>query len=629
MWTVVGLFITYLLAFSNLAESSEHNIKNYSFAIDYENDQFLLDGKPFRYVSGSFHYFRTPRQHWRGILRKMRAGGLNAVSTYVEWSMHEPEFDQWVWDGDADIVEFIKIAQEEDLFVILRPGPYICAERDFGGFPYWLLSRVPDIKLRTKDERYVFYAERFLNEILRRTKPLLRGNGGPIIMVQVENEYGSFYACDDQYKSKMYEIFHRHVKNDAVLFTTDGSARSMLKCGSIPGVYATIDFGNGANVPFNYKIMREFSPKGPLVNSEYYPGWLTHWGESFQRVNSHNVAKTLDEMLAYNVSVNIYMYYGGTNFAFTSGANINEHYWPQLTSYDYDAPLTEAGDPTPKYFELRDVIAKHMPLPNLKTPAVAPKRGYGVVTMTPKVDLFSKAGRNTFGTVRAEFSKPPTFESLVQNNYLVLYEADLPLLEKPENVTLDAVTKDRALVYVNNNLAGVLNRMDKTYSLPLTAKNARDIKILVENMGHVNFGSIDVEDFKGIFDVKLNGSPLASWKVTGFKLASVVDSDLGVKETSGQTGHLHNGPQFLEGHFVIDGELFDTYLNTQGWGKGVAYINGFNLGRYWPSLGPQVTLYVPATYLKKGKNSLVLLEQDYVPQSRTFEFQTKAILDYQ
>ncbi|KAL7301481.1 hypothetical protein TKK_0005919 [Trichogramma kaykai] len=607
--------------------SSKNETQSYSFTVDYANDQFLLDGKPFRYVAGSFHYFRTPRQNWRDILRKMRVAGLNAVSTYVEWSTHEPEPNQWVWSGDADIEEFIKIAAQEGLFVILRPGPYICAERDFGGFPYWLLKVVPDIKIRTKDERYNFYAERYIHELFKRVGRYLRGYGGPIIMVQVENEYGSFYSCDDVYKKKMFDLFNYHVKNNALLFTTDGTARRMLQCGTIPGVYSTIDFAAGSNLNYSIKMMRQYSPKGPLVNSEYYTGWLTHWNETFQRTDADYVAAYLDEMLARNFSVNFYMFIGGTNFGFTSGANINEFYWPQLTSYDYDAPLTEAGDPTPKYFKIRSVISKYLPLPNVAIPTIAPKGNYGVVTLIPALDLFTSESVNLFGSVEAVFEKPPSFEALGLSNWLVQYETSIPLLRNPNNLTLEARVKDRALVYANGKLSGVLTRMTNKYVMNLP-KGSKKIRLLTENLGRVNYGSNEPEDFKGISNVKLNNVTLGPWKVVGFRLSSLKNNDFLLTKTRKQTGKLFDGPQFLVGYFNVEGEPLDTYLNTVGWGKGAVYVNGYNLGRYWPSVGPQVTLYVPAAFLRKGQNSVVVLELEYVPQNRIMKLQGSPILDY-
>ncbi|XP_011504191.1 PREDICTED: beta-galactosidase-like [Ceratosolen solmsi marchali] len=611
--------------------TKETNVVNHkSFAIDYENNKFLLDGKPFRYISGSFHYFRTPREYWKDRLRKMRTAGLNAVSTYVEWSLHQPEVNKWVWDGDADIVEFIKLAQEENLLVLLRPGPYICAERDFGGFPYWLLKEVPDIKLRTSDARYLKYTEEYLRQLLTRVEPLLRGKGGPIIMVQVENEYGSFYACDSVYMSKLKEIIKSYVKNHAVLYTTDGSNRQALRCGHVSDVYATIDFGTSSNVRENFKIMREFEPKGPLVNSEFYSGWLSHWGESFQRVETKMVINVLDEMLSVGASVNIYMFYGGTNFAYTSGANIFGNYTPDLTSYDYDAPLTEAGDPTPKYFEIRKTISKYLSLPDMPTPVISSKGKYGIVSMRPVIQLFDPEARYLFGSVKIQANVPPTFEALGLSNWLVLYEANLPLMNNSNNnQELKATPKDRALIYFDGKFSTTLSRSNGTRSIYLKSKSTKEIKLLVETQGRVNFGNVDVEDFKGIFNVTLNNIDISPWNVTGFRFDSISEFALGsIKSCITETETLYTGPQILIGHFNVTGEVSDTFLNTASWGKGIAFINGHNLGRYWSLIGPQLTLYVPAPYLIIGQNCLILVELEYVPKNHKIHFQTNPVLDY-
>ncbi|KAJ8674534.1 hypothetical protein QAD02_005796 [Eretmocerus hayati] len=566
-----------------------------SFLIDFENNRFLLDGKPFRYVSGSFHYFRTPRQYWRDRLRKLRAGGLNAVSTYVEWSLHQPEVDKWVWDGDADLVEFIRLAQAEDLLVLLRPGPYICAERDFGGFPYWLLREVPDIKLRTNDLRYLKYAEEYLKQVLTRVQPLLRGNGGPIIMVQVENEYGSFGACDIQYRAKLKNIMKSYVKDDAILYTTDGSWNKAVRCGSVAGAYSTVDFGTSANVTQSFKVMRQFEPRGPLVNSEFYPGWLSHWEEPFQRVDT--------------------------------GANIGDYYTPDLTSYDYDAPLTEAGDPTPKYFEIRKTISKYLPLPDLPTPTVSQKGDYGLVQMKPIYRLLDPKARKVFGVSRNFFREPPTFEALGLTSWIVLYEGNVPTSEKKG--ILKAAPKDRALVYLDGKLAGTLSRTHKVKEISLAMSGVNEIKILVENQGRVNFGDVDVEDFKGIFNITLNSQRISPWNVTGYKFDSLPENLSDAPQSlSLETETLHSGPQVLISHFEINEEPRDTYLNTAEWGKGIAFVNNHNLGRYWPLIGPQLTLYVPGAYLKRGKNTLVLVELEYVPKHRQINFQTTPILDY-
>ncbi|KMQ85919.1 beta-galactosidase-like isoform x1 protein [Lasius niger] len=478
--------------------NTQDTVWQYSFGVDYENNQFLLDGEPFRYVSGSFHYFRAPRQYWRDRLRKMRAAGLNAVSTYVEWSLHEPEPGQFNWVGDADLVEFLNIAQEEDLLVLLRPGPYICAERDLGGLPYWLLREVPDIKLRTKDAAFMKYATSYLNQVLEKVKPLLRGNGGPIIMVQIENEYGSYNACDTEYTDMLKEVIVEKVGSKALLYTTDGSSASMLRCGFVPGAYATVDFGTSVNVTSNFQSMRLYQPRGPLVNSEFYPGWLTHWGEAFQRVKTEAVTKTLREMLALGASVNIYMFYGGTNFAFTSGANGGvDAYSPQITSYDYDAPLTEAGDPTDKYFAIRDVIGQYLPLPNMSLPTASPKGNYGPVLLEPVLKLLDD--RSSFVVSWATSDKPETFEHLSVNQGFVLYETDLlPSIHDP--VILRATTKDRALVYVDGRLSGTLSRIDKIFTMPLESPYGRRLSLLVENQGRLNFGN-EIHDFKVLYEI--------------------------------------------------------------------------------------------------------------------------------
>ncbi|XP_077279071.1 beta-galactosidase-like isoform X2 [Temnothorax americanus] len=624
MWSLTTLLVT-TLAFGSATSKTVNLPSNdtewrYGFEVDYENNQFLLDGKPFRYVSGSFHYFRAPRQYWRDRLRKMRAAGLNAVSTYVEWSLHEPEPGQFNWAGDADLVNFLNIAQEEDLLVLLRPGPYICAERDLGGLPYWLLREVPNIKLRTKDADFVRYATLYLNQVLDKVEPLLRGNGGPVIMVQIENEYGSYNACDTEYTDMLKEVFVRKIGNKALLYTTDGNSASLLRCGFVPGAYATVDFGTASNVTNSFQIMRLYQPRGPLVNSEFYPGWLTHWGDIFQRVKTKAVTKTLREILAVGASVNFYMFYGGTNFGFTSGANGGANvYSPQLTSYDYDAPLTEAGDPTDKYFAIRDVIGLYLPLPNMSLPTASPKGNYGPVLLEPVQKLLDS--QSPFAVIRTTGHQPKTFEALSVNQGFVLYETELPS-PFSDPAILRATTKDRALVYVDDRLCGTLSRMDKIFTLPLENPYGRHLGLLVENQGRLNFGN-DIHDFKGISNVTLSGTKLTTWNMTGYTFSDV--SSLRTPNMATihiESGTLYNGPVFLRGRFTISEQPLDTFLDTSGWGKGVAFVNGHNLGRYWPLTGPQITLYVPAPYLRIGENELIILELEYVSQTRKMKFQS-------
>ncbi|XP_043479664.1 beta-galactosidase-like isoform X2 [Leptopilina heterotoma] len=619
------LFVSFSLlavitTLTTLVSTDSSNLKflENSFTVDYEANQFLLDGKPFRYVSGSFHYFRTPNQYWRAIFKKMRAAGLNAVSTYIEWSTHEPEPGKWIWKDDANITQFIQIAEEEDLLVILRPGPYICAERDLGGLPTWLLNVTSEIKLRTNDRWYMKYVQRYLETVLIKIKSLLRGNGGPIIMVQIENEYGTFNACDFQYKNALREIFFKHVESNAVLFTTDGLQETMLQCGIIPGVFATIDFGPSTNVSKNFQTLRKFQPKGPLVNSEYYPGWLTHWGEPMQKVSTLKVVKTLDEILSVGASVNIYMFFGGTNFGFKSGANTDPNFRPLLTSYDYDAPLTEAGDVTPKYFAMRDVIKSYMPLEDLPIPAGNKKKNYGITVLESVINLFDPVAKSLFGTIVVQTNKIPNFEELqILPLQLVLFETQLPLKNETSTI-LKTHVHDRCYVYINRQLTGILSRMDRKFDLTIHNPYEKHLTLLVLNEGHVNYGG-NIKDYKGLFNVSLSEETSLTWNVTGFTLENVkqlfnVNSTIPVSEC------LRRGPTFYRSTFLIKENPVDTFLDTSGWGKGVAYINGYNIGRYWPLIGPQITLYIPGVILKLGKNELIVLEYEYASKSHSMEF---------
>ncbi|KAI4472353.1 hypothetical protein M0802_016909, partial [Mischocyttarus mexicanus] len=533
--------------------------------------------------------------------------------------LHQPEFDVWNWSGDADLIEFIKIAQEEDLFVLLKPGPYICAERDFGGFPYWLLNRVPDIQLRTNDLRYLKYVKLYLTTLINKIKSYLRGNGGPIIMVQIENEYGNYKACDSIYMNKLYAIFDLLIGEEAVLYTANGNSDRMIRCGSVPGALTTINFGTEHNVNISFDLLRRYQPDGPLVNSEFYTGWITHWGEPFSKVSADAVEKKLDEMLALGASVNIYLFSGGTNFGFTSGANGINSYNPQITSHDYDAPLTEAGDPTDKYFQIRNVISKYLPLTNTFIPKISPKGDYGPVLLEPVLELFEPLSRALFGSPVLYLSDLHTFEQIGLPHWLVLYETYLPS-NVSKHTTIKATTHDRAMVYVDGILAGVLCRTKNTASVNSTfLLHSKRLNILVENEGHLNYGD-NLRDFKGIFNVTIDGNHLTLWNITGFRLSNLTGLS-NLTEKTMINGNLIRGPAFLRSYFNISGQPLDTYLNTNGWGKGTAYVNGKILGRYWPDSGPQNTLYVPATFLHAGKNLLEILELSYLPKERKMRFQ--------
>ncbi|XP_034100058.2 beta-galactosidase [Drosophila albomicans] len=593
------------------------------FSIDHTANTFLLNGEPFRYVSGSFHYFRALPDAWRSRLRTMRASGLNALDTYVEWSLHNPHNGEYNWEGIADVVKFLEIAQEEDFYIILRPGPYICAERDNGGLPHWLFTKYPDIKVRTNDANYIKEVGIWYAQLMPRLQHLLIGNGGKIIMVQVENEYAAYYACDHDYLNWLRDETEKYVDNKALLFTVD-IPNERMSCGKIENVFATTDFGIDRifEIENIWKMLRELQPTGPLVNSEFYPGWLTHWQETNQRRDGQEVADALKTILSYNASVNLYMFFGGTNFGFTAGANYDLDggigYAADITSYDYDAVMDEAGGVTTKYELVKQVIGEVLELPQI-TLEPAKRLAYGKVELTPALELLSPEGRAALskGTpVIAE--KPKSFEEVDQYSGLLLYETTLPDMDLDPTLLKVEDLRDRAHVFVDRQLVGTLSREARIYQLPLSKGWGSTLQLLVENQGRINYDRAN--DTKGIFGqitMQLhNGGdlPLENWTTTAFPLEEATiaawlakRADVALDPKIAEQRLLRTGPIAYTGSFSVQ-EVGDTYLNMAGWGKGVAYVNGFNLGRYWPLGGPQITLYVPNELLKVGENSLVLLE---------------------
>ena len=621
----------------------ESNCKR-SFVIDHENNCFRKDGQEFQYVSGTIHYFRVPHQYWRDRLQKLRYSGANAVQTYVEWSSHEPEPGNYSFHENNDVVKFIKIAQEEDLLVILRPGPYICAERDYGGFPYWLQGIDPNMKLRTTDPSYLEAVESWYSVLLPKIRPLLYSNGGPVITVQVENEYGSF-GCDKTYTSILRDYTVKYLKDPVVLFTTDGYSEKNVKCGSIEGVHATVDFGTGVEVEEAFKNMRTVQPNGPLVNSEYYPGWLDHWNEQHNTVNSTLFCKKLDEMLAMNASVNIYVFHGGTNFGFTSGANADDkggHYQADPTSYDYDAPLTEAGDPTEKFFDIRRVLSKYLPVPSVLSesipkPVPSPKMAFGPIDMSCQVsDIFQLVNNFSAPVVVNIDPLPFEHEDISQPNGFLLYTTKVTHRPSdPASLKIPGL-KDRAYVFVNQVFQGIMSREFSSLELPILVKQGDEIEILVENQGRIGFGSA-INEVKGITgSVRLGSRLLINWHHYNIPLQDAnVIQELSV-EACKPISYSKGRPSFFRGSFhVPNGEpLADTFLSLQGWSKGFVWINGFNIGRYWPIAGPQVTLYVPKHLFKVGaQNDILVLELEDFPclsrqdNSCSVEFVREHVID--
>lgn len=639
----IARFLSLMLA-SLLLDSARglHNASQRTFEIDYQHNRFLKDGRPFRYISGSIHYFRVPRFYWKDRLLKMKMAGLNAIQIYVPWNFHEPQPGQYQFSEDHDVEHFIQLAHELSLLVILRPGPYICAEWEMGGLPAWLLQN-ESIVLRSSDPGYLAVVDKWLGVILPKMKPLLYQNGGPIITVQLENEYGSYFTCDYDYLRFLQKRFRYHLGNDVILFTTDGAQHKMLQCGTLQGLYATVDFGPGANITNAFLIQRKYEPKGPLVNSEFYTGWLDHWGQPHSTVTIEAVVSSLHDILARGANVNLYMFIGGTNFAYWNGANMP--YQAQPTSYDYDAPLSEAGDLTQKYFAVREVIQKFQKVPEGPIPPSTPKFAYGKVALK-KLKTVEESLNILCPTGPIKSLYPLTFIQVKQYFGFVLYRTTLPQdcsNPTPLSSPLSGV-HDRAYVSVDGVPQGILDR-SSVITLNITGKAGATLDLLVENMGRVNYGDY-INDYKGLIsNLTLNSSVLTDWMI--FPL----DTENAVRHLGGWHGNNsrchgkacaygssnYTLPAFYVGNFSIPSEIpdlpQDTFITFPGWTKGQVWINGFNLGRYWPARGPQMTLFVPQHILvTSAPNTIIALElerapcSDDYPKLCTVEFVDKPVI---
>ncbi|GAB6024565.1 hypothetical protein CHUAL_009717 [Chamberlinius hualienensis] len=545
-----------------------------SFVIDYENDQFLKDGQPYRYISGSIHYFRVPRVHWQDRLNKMKAGGLNTIQTYVDWSQHEPEPGVYDFSDNLDIANFIQIANDTGLNVILRPGPYICAERDLGGLPYWLARENPDIVLRSSDQSYLDFVDRWYNVFFPIISPLLYQNGGPIISVQVENEYGSYSTCDSNYTTHLRDLFRSLLGNDTLLFTTDGAGDGYLKCGKIPEVYATVDFGPGTDVRDAFKIQKKYEPKGPSVNSEYYTGWLDHWGEKHSTI-SFVAPITLNQILAANASVSMYMYHGGTNFKFTNGANMGDFYEPDPTSYDYDAPISEAGDTTHMYFKLKEVIAKYDTVPDEVPPNVT-KAHFGPISLQAIGSIFDVLPL-VLPVPSINVVVPLDAAAYGQAYGFILYERMLTEDVANGCLTIEGIG-DRGYVFIDQQPVGILDRNTKKYNITFTATAYQLLSILVENQGRIGYSDYMQSDLKGIVgDVLLDGVALTNWTMSSIPLNNTdLISQSFTQIHSNAVGYPTNLPVFYKAMFTLSEEPQDTFFDPTGWTK-VLEISSDNL----------------------------------------------------
>ena len=558
-----------------------------------ENGKIVIDGKAEQIISGAIHYFRILPELWEDRLLKARQCGLNTIETYMCWNLHEPREGKFCFDGLLDFEKFIKIAEKLGLWVIVRPGPYICAEWENGGLPSWLMVK-ENLRLRCMNKQYLNALEPFLNEILNRLNKLQYTKHGPIIALQVENEYGSF-GNDHTYISHVRRIFLDNGIN-VPLFTSDGPDDHYIQGGTIPELTMTLNFGTNPEEAFAKG--RKYRPEGPDFCMEFWNGWFDHWGGEHHVRDSDNAAATLDQILQMGANVNIYMFHGGTNFNFWNGAIcINNKLQPTITSYDYDAPLSECGDPTKKYFIYQKIIRKYNKSTDYGMPEPSRKIVYNNVILTESVSLFDNL--DLLGKKHNSIM-PESMEHWGQNFGFIHYRTQLSGPLNNQKLGLDKV-HDRALIFLHGKYFATYYRNDEVQEFNINVpESGAQLDILVENMGRINYGSEIGRDQKGILGgVRISQQYQHYWETWTLPLNNI--NKLCYSNFSQKV----NLPAFHRGTLEID-EAADTFLSFPG-KKGCVWVNGFNIGRYWDT-GPQKTLYVPGVLLKNGSNEIIIME---------------------
>ena len=568
-----------LWTYSATAEPATH-----TFAIG--TNDFLLDGARFQIRCGEVHAARVPAEYWRHRLQMAKALGLNTVCAYLFWNQVEFQPGKYDWSGQANVMEFCRIAQEEGLWVILRPGPYACAEWDGGGLPWWLLKN-DDIKLRTRDPRFMQAATNYLREVAKQFAPLQITHGGPILMVQVENEYGSF-GNDTTYMGELRQAMI-DAGFDVTLFACNPSYD--IKKGYRADLFPVVNFG--ANPANGFKALRGILPNGPQMCGEFYPGWFDTWGSPHHLGKTPQYLADLEYMLTNNESFSIYMAHGGTTLGLWSGAD--RPFKPDTSSYDYDAPISEAGWPTPKFFQTRELFAKHL-LPGEKIPE--PPTANPVIAIAP-IEVTQCASIFDNLPKAIEETTPRVMEKYDQGHGCILYRTTVPA--GPAGVLEAVAVHDFGFVFLDGKRIGVMDRRSGIYKLALPAREkSATLDILVEAVGHVNFGQ-EVHDRKGIHaPVKLGGTELTGWKIFNLPLDDKMLAGLHFTKTK------FNGPAFWRATVNIE-KPGDTFLDLRSWGKGVVWVNGHCLGRFW-NIGPTQTAYTPGCWLHAGENEIVILD---------------------
>ncbi len=569
---------------------------------------FMLNGKPFIVKAAEIHYPRIPRAYWDHRIKMAKALGMNTICIYIFWNIHEQQEGQFNFTDNNDVAAFCKLAQKNGMYVIVRPGPYVCAEWEMGGLPWWLLKK-KDIRLREQDPYFMERVKIFEEKVGEQLAGLTIQKGGPIIMVQVENEYGS-YGEDKPYVSAIRDCLRGIYGKELALFQCDWS--SNFEKNGLDDLVWTMNFGTGANIDQQFRRLGQLRPDAPKMCSEFWSGWFDKWGARHETRDAKDMVDGMDEMLSKGISFSLYMTHGGTSFGHWAGAN-SPGFAPDVTSYDYDAPINEYGLATPKFYQLREMMAKYND--GKKMPAV-PKAPMPIITV-PKFELKEFApfhgNQHLIPAVN-----PMTFEEMDLGWGMTYYVTKLPEVPIQSVLTMDA--HDYAQVFIDDVYIGKIDRVKNEKSLTLPAiKKGQKMSILVEAMGRINFGRA-IKDFKGIvgdvvINTEIDGNEVAwtlkRWTMTPisdnyYRAARSFDSDAYPNSLGKPLGDHMGKRGYYRGYFNLK-KVGDTFLNFETWGKGQVYVNGHAMGRIW-SIGPQQTLYVPGCWLKKGKNEVIVLD---------------------
>ena len=564
------------------------------------NKTFLLNGEPFVVKAAEVHYPRIPQAYWDHRIKMCKALGMNTLCIYVFWNIHEQREGQFDFTGNNDVAEFCRLAQKNGMYVIVRPGPYVCAEWEMGGLPWWLLKK-KDIRLREQDPYFMERVKIFEQKVGEQLAPLTIQNGGPIIMVQVENEYGS-YGEDKPYISAIRDCLRGIYGDKLTLFQCDWS--SNFEKNGLDDLVWTMNFGTGANIDHEFARLKELRPDAPLMCSEFWSGWFDKWGANHETRPAKDMVDGMDEMLSKNISFSLYMTHGGTSFGHWAGAN-SPGFAPDVTSYDYDAPINEYGGTTDKYFQLRKMMQKYS---KTKLPAI-PKMPAQFIAIPP-FQLTEHADM-LMGVDSVLMDSPlRTMEELNQGWGSIVYVTTLPEIDIPSVLTLNE-GHDFAQVYIDNKYVGKIDRVRNENSLQLPAvKKGQELKIYIEAMGRINFGRA-IKDYKGItnsvtISTEVDGHDMI-WNLKRWTILTIPDDYATAKKAlNAPPAPITSNMGYYRGHFNLK-KVGDTFLNMEQFGKGQVYVNGHAVGRFW-SIGPQQTLYVPGCWLKKGKNEVIVLD---------------------